>query len=210
MQVTIANVSSKEFSLADLLEAYNALRPDAPIRRFADRKTAIRRLTEVFEAQAQAEETLHVERSDEVETEENAANVRSFAFGDSSEVAENPNKAAFIFPKAIDFIDAVTPKLPPVMENADKWVIDAKPAVDIFSLAKVESVEVKPIYRVFYRTEVDGVDEDWDVYSGEDNEEAKKFYEETVINAPFAGKGTVFLHKDGEEVWSDGLESKDV
>jgi hypothetical protein len=148
------------------------------------------------------------EKAGLVADKENAANVRAFAFGDSSEVAENPNKAAFIFPKAIDFIDAVTPKLPPVMENAEKWIIDAKPEVDIFSLVKVDNVETNPIYRVFYRTEVDGVEEDITIFEG-DKEGAATAYQNATAHYPTNNAFKLFFKNGDNVIWNDSFEASE-
>jgi hypothetical protein len=191
--VTLENVS--EVEAIELVAFYNSRNPEAKVTRFRDRKTAEKRVMAILEAEKEQE------------------NNRSFAFESSEneqvETAVNPNPAAYIFPKAIDFIDAVTPKLPAVMENAEKWVIDAKPPVDIFSLVKVENAEVKPVYRVFYRTEVDGIEEDFNIFEGDNNEDATTAYQNATAHYPTNNAFKLFLKNGDTVVWNDSFEASE-
>jgi hypothetical protein len=192
--ITLENVS--EVEAIELVAFYNSRNPEAKVTRFRDRKTAEKRVMAILEAEKEQE------------------NNRSFAFESSEEVetetAVNPNPAAYIFPKAIDFIDAVTPKVPAVMENAEKWVIDAKPPVDIFSLVKVDNVETDPVYRVYYRTEVDGIEEDIIIYAGISREEADQEYKDASLHYPTNNAFKLFLDKEKENIWSDSFEASEV
>jgi hypothetical protein len=188
--ITLENVS--EVEAIELVAFYNSRNPEAKVTRFRDRKTAEKRVMAILEAEKEQE------------------NNRSFAFESSEEVetetAVNPNPAAYIFPKAIDFIDAVTPKVPAVME---KWVIDAKPPVDIFSFVKVENAEVKPVYRVFYRTEVDGIEEDFNIFEGDNNEDATTAYQNATAHYPTNNAFKLFLKNGDTIVWNDSFEASE-
>jgi hypothetical protein len=95
-QVTLATLANA--SLASLVAFYNAANPEATVKRFASRQVAEKRVGAILEAEA-TKVDLFATKSEEPESEV------------KPEVIEvGANHAAFLFPKATDFIAAITPE----------------------------------------------------------------------------------------------------
>jgi hypothetical protein len=203
--ITLANIASA--SSAELVAFYNSRNTDKPVKKFADRKTAEKRVSAIIEAEAANGETvktfaelnaeIYAKKEEnrinaEESSEENENNVRAFAF-------ESEGFPAFRFPKASDFIEATTAITRFVPEGFSSIFNPVKPIIE------------SAIYSVEYKESeaLDGLSKVISIYEGGSEEEAKAFYSNATVNLPSKREGVLTLFKDGEEVYSDIFDAVD-
>jgi hypothetical protein len=200
MQVTIQNIATVE--TASLVAFYNEAKPEAPVKKFASRAIAEKRVLAILESEAakDAQVDLALDRAldagvdaalDRATAEQ--ANIRAFAF---------ENSAASLFPSAADFLaatdtQAIAARLFPVGFSSIFAPKVESTAVVPFGWDKVEA----DIFRVtaIEFTRDDGGDE-IELYSGESKSDAGVIFESAKAEDGFSTRVTIYRNGEVIEV----------
>lgn len=228
LTINASNVAS--FDTPTLLAFYNANSGVNSIKRFSDRKNAEKRVLALVDFLASKENPANVEAFVENRVAElNAVGAKGFegenefdAAFKAVEFANNPpvNSAGFLFPKAADFIDAVTPVnnfvpagFSSIFNKSESTALvivnPITPVTEDSTAFNLESGEfIEPVIYSVVFAEINGVN--ITAYEGESESDAKAAYEKALVNPLSDKSGVLGFYINNVESYSDNLDSAEV